>query len=457
MKPETFQLRSFLSRERAGWILYDWANSAYVLCVVTVLGSAYFLALFDQAARDAGAMRHGPALALPLAGIPITAEAAWSFIIGGSALLVALSSPLLGALADGTGSKKRFLQVYCFIGVATTLALWLPLPWWAVGLLIAASNVGFEGGNVFYNAFLPEIAGERERNLLSSAGYAAGYLGGVLVLIVSLAFFVPPRGTVNNAFLLIGLWWGGFALISFATLKERAANRGDGNGGALGAAWREVVDTVRNIARYPHAARFLGAFLLYNNGIATIISNATPFALQNIYVDDSLTEKISLPQLIPVIIMIQVVAVPGTLACGWVADRIGQRGSIFLTLAVFAVVITYGQVVHVLGEFYVMAALIGLVLGGAQAISRSLFASLIPAGKHAEFFSFFALSGRFSGFAGPIIYGAVLVISGNARTALLSLSVFFVAGAALLYTVDPAQGRADALNSRVKGGTMQAP
>ncbi len=447
MKPY-FQWPRFLTRERTGWILYDWANSAFVLCVVTVLGSAYFIALFEQAAESAGGLRLGPALALPVGPLNLTAEAAWSFIISASALIVAFSSPLLGAIADGLGRKKRFLEVYCCLGVAATLALWFALPWWAVGGLILLSNIGFEGGNVYYNAFLPEIAPQREQNLLSSFGYAAGYLGGVLVLIASLAFFVPPRGAINNAFLLIGLWWAGFALFTFAWLKERPPRtRTSSTGGPIVDAWRELGRTLRGIMRYRQTALFLGAFLLYNDGIATLISNATPFALQNIYLDESLTEKIGLAQLIPAIIMIQLVAVPGSLACGWLANRIGEKKTIYLTLAVFAGVVGYGQVVQLVSEFYVMSALIGLVLGGAQAISRSLFASLIPAGKHAEFFAFFALSSKFSAFVGPFIYGSLLLLTGNTRTALLSLAVFFVAGAAVLYFVDPAKGRAEALNS----------
>lgn len=437
-----------LNRERVGWITYDWANSAYVLCVITVLGSAYFVAVFENAAKSAGELRLGPALALPVAGLTLTAEAAWSFIIAASALFVAVSSPMLGAIADVAGVKKRFLQFYCALGVAATLGLWLDIPWWAIGLLILLSNIGFEGGNVFYNAFLPEIAGDRERDLVSSTGYAAGYLGGVLVLIASLAFFVPPRGAVTDAFLLIGLWWGGFALLTFALLREHPPRRrAEDPSHLFGSAWRELTGTVRGIARYPQVALFLAAFLLYNDGIATIISNATPFALQNIYLDRSLTEKIGLAQLIPAIIMVQLVAVPGSLFCGWLAVRVGEKKTIYFTLAVFLGVVSYGQVVQVVSEFYVMSGLIGLVLGGAQAISRSLFASLVPVGKQAEFFAFYALSSRFSAFAGPLIYGSMLLLSGNTRLALLSMSLFFIMGGTILYFVDVSKGRALALQA----------
>ena len=439
----TVSWRAVFTRERLGFITYDWANSAFVLCVITVIGSKYFVAVFESAAEAAGGLRVGPALAVRVGGIALPAEAAWSFIIAASALLVALSSPVLGALADGAGIKKRFLGAYCAVGVVATLALWFQLPWWAVGALILVANIGFEGGNVFYNAFLPEVAGVREQNLVSSAGFSAGYVGGVLVLIAALFFFIPPKGSINDAFLLVGLWWGAFALVTFALMGERPP-RSRAQGNAVGRAFREVGATIKGISRYPQAALFLMAFLLYNDGIVTIISNVTPFALQNIYQDRTLTEKISISQLIQAIIMVQIIGAPATLIFGRVASRFGEKTAIYLTLAVYAGVVAYGQVVQVVSEFFIMAGLIGLVQGGAQAISRSLFASLIPEEKNAEFFGFFALSSKFSGFVGPFLYGALLLLTGDTRLALLTLLVFFVAGGAVLYFVDVERGRREA-------------
>ncbi len=437
--------RTIATRERMGWVLYDWANSAYVLCVITVIGSAYFVGLFEAAAERAGDLRLGPARALRVAGLELTAEAAWSLVVGLSALIVAVSSPLLGAIADVSGVKKRFLQAYCVLGVAATLGLWFALPWWAVGLLILISNVGFEGGNVFYNGFLPEIAGAGARDQVSSAGYAFGYLGGVIVLIASLAFFVPPRGSVNNAFLLVGLWWGGFALITFALLVERPVQRARAGLRRLtGEAWRELKTTVGEVRQVPQAALFLVAFLLYNDGIATLISNVTPYALQNIYLDAALTEKITLNELIPVFILVQIIAFPGSIFCGWLATRYGEKPTIYFTLAVFTGVVTYGQVAQLVSDFYVMAVMIGVVLGGAQAISRALFASFVPPGKSAEFFGFFAVSSKFSAVIGPLVYGGLLLLTGDTRLAILSLTVFFLAGGTVLYFVNVEKGRADA-------------
>ena len=441
-------LRVLLTRERIGWIVYDWANSAFVLCVITVLGSAFFVAVFEKAAEEAGGLRLGPAMAMDLGWITLTAEAAWSLVVAAAALFVAVSSPILGAIADARGTKKKFLQVYWLLGVVATLSLWFPLPWWGIGLLIMLGNIGFEGGNVFYNAFLPQLAKPGEQDLLSSAGFSAGYLGGVLVLIASLGFFVPPRGSITHAFLLIGLWWGAFGLVTFALLPEYPSQvREKVPGRPFLSAWRENISTVKNISRYPQAALFLLAFLLYNDGIATVISNATPYAMQNIYLDETMTQKIGLGQLIPAIIMIQLIAVPSSLLFGWIATRFSEKTALYLAIGTFLFVVSYGQVVVVLTEFYVMAFFIGMVLGGSQAISRSLFASLIPTGKQAEFFAFYALSSKFSAFAGPMIYGMLLLLTGDTRLALLSLSVFFFLGGVVLYFVDVEKGVAQAKRS----------
>lgn len=442
--------RVIATRERLGWVIYDWANSAFVLCVITVIGSAFFVAMFESAAQEAGGLRHGPALALRIGPLLLTGEAAWSLVVGFSALIVAVSSPFLGAIADSAGVKKRFLQAYCALGVGATLGLWFALPWWGVGLLILVANVGFEGGNVFYNAFLPDLAPPAEQDQLSSAGFAFGYLGGVVVLIASLVLFTDvvlaePVASIRYAFLLVGLWWGGFALLTFRFVVERKHGQRQARpGGALKQATRELATTLRNVKHTPQAAIFLGAFLLYNDGVATLISNATPYALQNIYLDPELTRKITLSELIPAIIMIQIIAFPGSLFCGWLAGRFSEKTAIYFTLIVFTFVVTYGQVAQLLSEFYVMAALIGLVLGGAQAISRSLFASFIPAGKSAEFFAFYALSTKFSAMLGPFVYGGLLLLTGDTRLALLSLTAFFVAGGVVLYFVDVKRGRADA-------------
>jgi UMF1 family MFS transporter len=440
-KPGFWQ--ALATRERIGWIVYDWANSAFVLCVITVIGSAYFVGVFESAARRAGELAVGPAPALRVLGVAVTGEAAWSLVVGLSAAIVAFSSPFLGAIADGGGHKKRFLQVYCTVGVLATAAIWLGLPWWAVGLLILVGNVGFEGGNVYYNAFLPEIAGAREQDQVSAAGYAFGYIGGVLVLIAALFLIVLPGRDVHTAFLMVAVWWGAFALVTFATLKERPPlRRPPAGAGWVGDAWRQLRESARYVGRNPHALLFLGAFLFYNDGIATLISNATPFAMQNVYVDATLSEKVTLKQLIPAIILVQVVGFPGSIFCGWLATRIGEKRTLYLTLLVYLAVVSYGQVITVMNEFYVMAAAIGMVQGGAQAISRSLFASFVPAGRSAEFF---ALSSKFSAMIGPLVYGGLLLLTGETRMALLSLSVFFVVGGVLLSFVNIERGRADAL------------
>jgi len=426
-------------RPTLGWLLYDWANSPFVLTIITVIGSAYFVGVFEHTARESGDLHVGPAPALLLGGVKITAEAAWSLTIALSGLVVALSSPLLGALADRAGTRWRFMATYCTVGALAAVGLYLHLPWWGIALLILLGNVGFEGGNVFYNAWLPELGPGPMQDRLSSMGYALGYIGGLVVLGVSLAMFVPPRGDVRHAFVLVGLWWAAFGWLSMTMLPPQRT-RLAGQVGAL-ALMRQIF---RDLLRYPQAARMLLAFMVYNDGIVTLISNVTPYALQNIYEDAARTQPISITQLTIVIMLVQFLASVGSIFCGWLSTRIGEKATIVYTLCQFAVVVTYGLVADSLLEFYVMAVFIGWVLGGAQATSRALFSMLIPAEKSTEFFGFFAMSSKFSAVVGPLIYSGLILWTGDTRYALFSLVVFFVLGAALLMGVRVPQGVAQA-------------
>ncbi|MDH4249471.1 MAG: MFS transporter, partial [Deltaproteobacteria bacterium] len=237
--------RSLNTRERWGWVIYDWADSAFVLCVITVIGAGYFVHMFEKSAQEAGTLMVGSAPALPFAGLNLTGEGAWSLLVGLSAFIVAVSSPIMGAIADAGKLRLRFLVGYCLIGVLATLTLAFPLPWWAIGLAILIGNVGYEGGNVYYNSFLPDIGTAKEQDALSSAGYAFGYLGGVLVLIAALFLFVlPPDGEIRNSFLLVGLWWGGFALFTFTWVRESPVKQTTPPVHQISHAWQEVKRTL---------------------------------------------------------------------------------------------------------------------------------------------------------------------------------------------------------------------
>src|SRR5262245_26780337 len=200
--------RSTVDRSWLGWVMYDWANSAFVLCVITVVGAQYFIYVFEEAAKAQGDLRVGPAIAMNILGATLPGEAVWSFIVSAAALLVVLTSPLLGALADARRVKKHFLLAYCLVGSAATLCMVWPQPWWVIGLLILIGAIGFEGGNVFYNAFLPELADADGQTRLSSWGFAAGYIGSVMVLIASLVLFTStvlkePVGSIRYSFLMV--------------------------------------------------------------------------------------------------------------------------------------------------------------------------------------------------------------------------------------------------------------
>lgn len=440
--------RALCTREHLGWAFYDWANSAFVLTIITVIGPAYFISLFNRSVEPGG-LRLGDNPALQLGGWLWNGEALWSALIGFAALAVALSAPWLGALADAQGTRKRFLILYCCIGTAATLGLaWDDLlgmggmPFWIAGGLIILGSIAFEGGNVYYNSFLPDLASaEAEQDLLSSLGYALGYLGGAFVLAMCLLWFVPPQGELRYAFLLVGAWWGGFGLLSSAMLRERRRLRG-------AQAWLYAAGELRRLVgqlrQSPHTLRFLIAFLLYNDGIATLISNTTPYAMQHIYRDASLSEKVGLTDLIPLILLIQLLAAPGAMAFAWLSTYIGTRKTLLLSLSGFLIVALAAPFIHLLWQFQILAVILGLVLGATQALSRSLFAGFIPPGKTTEYFSLFALSSKFSAVGGPFVYTTLVLFTGSSRAAVFSLSAFFGLGAWLLWRIDPRQAEREA-------------
>ncbi|MDH4121325.1 MAG: MFS transporter [Deltaproteobacteria bacterium] len=442
MPPRRTYRQAVSTPARIGWVMYDWADSAFALGIITVLGPAFFLGVFHKAATPEG-LSVGGATAMNLGGVSVTGEAAWAFLISLSALVVAVSSPFLGALADLGGYKRRLLGLFFLSGAAATAAVALGVSWWWTGLCMLLANIGYEGAHVYYNGFLAEMASEEDRPLLSSAGFSLGYLGGMVALLGALAWFVPPHGDIHHAFLWIGAWWGGFGLITLLLVRDAAVQgRAHSWGNQLKTARQELVRTLKGLRNHPQALWFLGAFLLYNDGITTLITAITPFALQNLYVDEARTLHPQVKDLIPAILLSQIVAIPGSLATGWLASRWGEKASLYLCLAILCFVLFYGQVIQTMRELMVMAGLVGLVLGGSQAISRSLYASFIPPGRSAEFFSFYALSHKVSSVFGPLLYGVILLFTGQTRTALLGMCVLFVAGGVLLWRVDVPLGRA---------------
>ena len=419
------------------WAMYDWANSAFQTTIVAAVFPIYYkkvaAAGLDPAAADS--------------------RFAWATAI--AILLVAIVAPLLGAVADFAAVKKRMLAVFMMIGVvATALLFGVHEGDWPLALtLFVLGNVGVAGSIVFYESLLPHLVGERELDRVSSAGYALGYLGGGVLLAFNLAMIQSP-GTFGLAdagvatrlsFVSVSVWWLLFSIPLFRRVPEpprrldgdetAAAARSLGTFGLLRVSAGRLVETFQELRRYRQALLLLLAFLIYNDGIQTIIRMATLYGT-GIGLDEG--------AMITALLMTQFIGVPFAFLFGMAAGRIGAKPAVFVGLLVYAVITVLGYYMTTATHFFILAMLVGMVQGGTQALSRSLFASMIPRHKSSEFFAFFGVFERYAGILGPAIFAYVVQTTGTSRNAILSVIVFFVVGAFTLTFVNVNEGRAAA-------------
>lgn len=426
----TFLERLGLHRpELRAWALYDWANSAFVLIVITAVFPVYFQSV---AANGIDATR---------------AELWFGAVTSGTLALVAVLAPLLGALADFLGRRKLMLAIFLGIGVAATAAMALigSGDWRLALVLFAIGNVGVATSFVFYDALLPHIASGDELDRVSTAGYALGYLGSGLLLIVDLAAIIRPdvfglpdrEAATRLTFLSVAVWWALFALPLFRRVPEPPrrieADERQNAMGALAATFSRLAETFRELrTSYKEAFKMLVAVLIYNDGIGTIIRMAALYAASR-----------DLPELhiIGAILLVQFVGIPFAFAFGSLAGRIGAKRAILITLVVYTGISILAYRMTTVEEFYVLAILVGMVQGGAQALSRSLFASMIPKHKASEFFGFFAVFEKFAGILGPAVFTAMIGFTGSSQKAILSVIAFFAVGGFILTRVDVEAGR----------------
>ncbi len=410
-----------------GWCMYDWANSAFATVILSAVLPVYFVSLVpEEGAR------------ITLLGFSRTFRAAalWGYAVSLSMLMVALSSPYLGSLADRLNLHRRFLLAYCLLGILATSFLFFATPgkYLLAAFLFILANIGFAGGNVFYNAFLPKLAANHELDRLSSRGFAYGYIGGGLALLLVFAMIqgysylgFADKGIASRAgFLLTGIWWFVFAVPTYLYVRVPA---GPIMVGSLHRGIRGYFRIFAEIRKHPALLLFLLAFLFYNDGIQTIIVVAAIFA----------REELGLSQgtILSCFLMIQFVAMPGTLLFGRLAEVYGAKRSLYLALFLFVLVTIYAYFMNQAWEFWLLGFVIAIILGGSQAVSRSFFSSLIPEGKHAEFFGFYAISAKFASVFGPFLFALIIDITGSARISILALTFFFVAGMLLLTGVKP--------------------
>lgn len=436
-------------KEIFGWAMYDWANSAFSTTVGTVFLGPYVASLARAAAQAAGTAT------VSFFGIPVAPDSFLPYCISFSVGLQVLFLPILGAVADYSHMRKRMMQLFATIGAISTILMFMVTGdlWWLGGLLFIVANLAFGAAIVFYNAYLPDIASEEERDRVSSYGWAMGYLGGGILLALNLAFFifsedigVPTELAVRINLASAGVWWLGFSFLTWARLRSRRAARSLPQGETYASiGFKQLGKTFREVKHFPETLKFLLAYFLYNDGIQTVIAVAATFAAAPLIQGGLEIEQTTLTA---VILMIQFVAFFGALFWGKLAGWIGAKQSVIVSLVIWSGVVIYAfgglQGDNRVTEFFILGALIAIVLGGSQAISRSIFAQMIPKGKEAEFFSFYEVSERGTSWIGPLIFGLANQWFGSLRIAILSLIFFFIMGLILLPRVNVQKAIEDA-------------
>jgi len=424
-------------REIFGWAMYDWANSAFSTTVGTVFLGPYVASLARSAAEVAGTST------VSFLGIPIAPDSFLPYCISFSVGMQVLFLPILGAIADYSHLRKQMMRLFATIGAAATILMFLLTGglWWLGGMLFIIANLAFGAAIVFYNAYLPDIASEEERDRVSSYGWAMGYLGGGILLALNLAFYlfsdkigVPSELAIRINLASAGIWWLGFSFITWERLRARHASRSlPARETHASIGFKQLRKTLSEVTHFPETLKFLLAYFLYNDGIQTVIAVSATFAAAPLIQGGLELEQQTLTA---VILMIQFVAFGGALLWGRLASWIGAKQSIVVSLVIWSgvVIYTYGglQGESVVLQFFIVGMFIALVMGGSQAISRSLFAQMIPDGKEAEFYSFYEISERGTSWIGPLVFGLANQLFGSLRYGILSLIFFFIAGLIIL-------------------------
>ena len=436
-------------REVFGWKIYDWANSAFYTTVVGALFGPYLTDLTQRAVGENGVVISFGALGA------ITAKSFFPTCVSVAVLLQVFFLPFLGGIADYSNLKKRMMAIFCYIAVTANCLLFFVAGtrYLLGGALFIVANLGFGASIVLYNGLLGEITTEDQRDKVSSRGYAYGYLGGGLLLLLNFLLIKNTAwlgmGTamaVRISLLSAGVWWGAFALITFAMLKNRESEKTLPPGkNYLTVGLSELGRTFRELSRLRHTFKYLIGYLFYNDGIQTVISMASVFMAQELFRARGLETDQSF--LLGIFLLVQFVAVFGALLFERLAYLIKTKNAILVSLLIWSGVVIYGYgFLHTTKQAWVMASLIAIVLGGSQALSRSLFSEMIPVGREASFFGIYEVSERGTSWLGPLTFGAVVAITNSYRQALLSLIVFFVVGTIILYFTNTARAIHEAGN-----------
>jgi MFS transporter, UMF1 family len=412
--------------EQRAWAWYDWANSAYFTTIITAVFPTFY-ATYAAAGLE-----------------PAQATQRFSLVTTISVAVIAVASPILGAIADFTGIKKRLLVIFMLIGSASAAAMVLidRGDWRLASLIFFIGNIGVSGSTVFYDSLLPVVARAEETDRVSAAGYALGYLGGGILLLLNLAWILRPEAfgfpdgvaATKAAFISVAVWWLLFSIPLLRKVPEppvvfEAGEQSETN--IFRAAFGRLGRTFREIRRYKHAFLLFIAMLLYQDGIQTIIRMAAVYGAE-LGIDQNAQ--------IAAFIMVQFLGIPFAFLFGTLGTRIGTKRALFIALAVYMLTSILGYFMQTVTHFFILAGLIATVQGGAQALSRAMFSRLIPIKKSSEFFGFYAVAERFATVLGPLVFTVSIALTGSSRSAVLFIITFFAAGAVLLSLVDEKEG-----------------
>ena len=419
-----------------GWSFYDFANSAFATTILAVIFNKYFAEVV--AGGEKGVI---------VWGAHIPGAAFFGYVVSLSYAVVAIVSPVLGAIADFSRSKKRFWLFFMIVGALFTSFLYFVHKgdYWMGALFFAVANLGFAGGNVFYNGFLPEISTKETIGFVSGLGWALGYLGGGLLLAINLVMLkFPelvgfPKGafTVQDCFLSVAIWWAIFSIPTFLWVRERGKGQTLPTGMSyVTVGFQRVWATFRQARRYSQFSTFLVAYLFFNDGIETVIIFASIFGAQVVGMNSG--------ELIVFFLAIQGTAFVGALLCGWLANWIGNKRALMVTVVVWIIVTLWGYKLGILGnlkgEYWALGIMAGTVLGGSQAIARSMAGTFMPKENAAEFYGFYNIAGKFAAIFGPALYSLAITFTGSMRVGILSLVILFIIGMILLILVDEKKG-----------------
>nr|PZN77058.1 MAG: MFS transporter [Pseudomonadota bacterium] len=430
-------VRSVLrTRPVTSWALYDWANSAFATTVMAGFFPIYFKQFWN-------------------AGVPATESTFRLGVANGIAsLVVALLAPLVGAIADKCGARVRLLALFTVLGAAMTAGLYLvgQGEWLAASLLYVAASLGFWGGNQFYDSLLTDVAEERDYDLVSGYGYGLGYLGGGLLFAANVVMVTQPQlfgiadasTAVRISFVTVGVWWLVFTVPLLLFVHERRIERPLPFAEAVRAGGRELIDTIRHVRGERTLLWFLLAYWFYIDGVNTIMKMA---------VDYGLAIGLEQASLILALLIVQFIGFPAAIAFGWLGKRTGPRTGIFIAIAVYAGAAAYAYFLDTETEFFMLAVVIGLVQGGIQSLSRSLYGRLVPAGKAGEFFGFYNMMGKAAAILGPLLTGTVALATGDSRLAIVSIVLLFAIGALFLSRVQPDAGAERAAGAHQRAGS----